>query len=114
MFRAVDAAEAEALPRVWPHAATYRETKPTARIERRARRRRANTVAIEPGIGSGRAESIDDKIKASIRVECGLRNTDNLIAPPKPHCPDEQPTLPSETRREERQTRQRPCSQPLS
>ena len=86
-----------------PRGAAYREIGPVVAVERRAGRRRADVVAaVALGIGNGRAGSTDNKIKVTVRMGYGFRNTDNLVAPLMLRCSDGQPALPWEDRGEER------------
>ena len=96
-------AEAEAMPDGWPRGAACREIGPVVAVERRAGRRRADVVAaVALGIGNGRAGSTDNKIKVTVRMGYGFRNTDNLVALIMLRCSDGQPALPWEDRGEER------------
>lgn len=54
------------------------------------------------GIGNGRAESINNKIKATARMGHGFRNAGNLVALLMLRRSDGQPALPWEDRGEER------------
>ena len=106
VFRAESAAEAEGLLGDWLHAAAYCRIKPVVEVEKKVRRRRADVVAaVELGIGNGRVESINQKIKVTVKVGYGFRNTDNLIALLMLRCSDEHPALPWEDRREEKRKR---------
>ena len=103
VFRADGASEAEGLLDAWLHAAAYCRIKPVVEVEKKVRRRRADVIAaVELGIGNGRVESINNKIKVSVRIGYGFRNTDNLIALLMLRCSDEQPALPWEDRKEEK------------
>ncbi len=51
-------------------------------------------AAVEPGIGNGRAEAINNKIKVTVRMEYGFRNTDNLVSLLMLRCSDCRPRLP--------------------
>ena len=62
-------------------------------------------AAVDLGIGNGRVESINQKIKVTIASGYGFRNTGNLIALIMLRCSDEQPVLPWEDRREEKRKR---------
>ena len=106
VFRAGSSAEAEALLDAWLRAAAYCRIKPVVEVEKKVRRRRADVIAaVELGIGNGRVESINNKIKVTVRMGYGFRNTDNLIALLMLRCSDEQPALPWEDRREEKRKR---------
>ena len=81
----------------------YREIGPVVAVEKKVRRRRADVVAaVALGIGNGRVESINNKIKVTVRMGYGFRNTDNLVALIMLRCSDGQPALPWEDRGEER------------
>ena len=106
VFRADGAAEAEALLDAWLHAAAYCRIRPVVEVEKKVRRRRADVIAaVELGIGNGRVESINQKIKVTVRVGYGFRNTDNLIALLMLRCSDEHPALPWEDRKDEKRKR---------
>ena len=106
VFRAEDAHEAEALLAAWLHRAAYCRIAPVVAVEKKARRRRADVIAaVDLGIGNGRVESINQKIKVTIASGYGFRNTGNLIALVMLRCSDEQPALPWEDRREEKRKR---------
>ena len=103
VFRAGTAVEAEAMPGGWPRGAAYREIGPVVAVGRKAGRRRADVVAaVAPGAGVGRVGGIDDKVKVTVLMGHGFRNTDNLVAPLMLRCSDGQPALPWEDRGEER------------
>ena len=103
VFRAGTAVEAEAMLDGWLHRAAYREIGPVVAVEKKAGRRRADVVAaVAPGAGVGRVESINNKIKVTVRMGYGFRNTDNLVALIMLRCSDGQPALPWEDRGEER------------
>jgi transposase len=106
VFRADDAADAEALLGAWLHAAAYCRIKPVVEVEKKVRKRRADVIAaVELGIGNGRVESINQKIKVTIRMGYGFRNINNLVALVMLKCSDEQPALPWEDRKEEKRKR---------
>jgi transposase len=106
VFRADTPAEAQALLDAWLHRAAYCRIRPVVGVEKKVRRRRADVVAaVELGIGTGRVESINQKIKVTIAAGYGFRNTDNLIAIVMLRCSDEHPALPWEDRREEKRKR---------
>lgn len=106
VFRAGGAAEAEALLEAWLHAAAYCRIKPVVEVEKKVRARRADVVAaVELGIGNGRVESINQKIKVTVKIGYGFRNADNLVALLMLRCSDEHPALPWEDRGEEKRKR---------
>ena len=103
VFRAGTAVEAEAMPDGWLHGAAYREIGPVVAVEKKVGRRRADVVAaVALGIGNGRAESINNKIKVTVRMGHGFRNAGNLVALLMLRRSDGQPALPWEDRGEER------------
>ena len=103
VFRAGTADEAEDLLDSWPRGAAYREIGPVVAVEKKVRRRRADVVAaVALGIGNGRAGSINNKIKVTVRMGYGSHDTDNLVALLMLRCSDGQPALPWEDRGEER------------
>ena len=72
VFRAGTAVEAEAMLDGWLHRAACREIGPVVAVEKKAGRRRADVVAaVALGIGNGRVESINNKIKVTVRMGCG-------------------------------------------
>lgn len=106
VFRAEDAHEAEALLAAWLHRAACCRIAPVVAAGKKVRRRRADVIAaVDLGIGNGRVESINQKIKVTIASGYGFRNTGNLIALVMLRCSDEQPALPWEGRREEKRKR---------
>ena len=106
VFRAETAEEAESLLGAWLHRAAYCRIKPVVEVEKKVRRRRADVVAaVDLGIGNGRVESINQKIKVTIASGYGFRNIDNLIAIVMLRCSDEHPAMPWEDRREEKRKR---------
>ena len=86
-----------------PRGAACCEVGPVVAVGRKAGRRRADVVAaVALGAGVGRVESINNKIKVTVRMGYGFRNTDNLVALLMLRCSDGQPALPWEDRGEER------------
>jgi transposase len=49
---------------------------------------------VELGVSNGRVEAINARIKLSIRIACGFRNIDNLIALVMLRCSDLKVELP--------------------
>jgi transposase len=95
VFRAGTAAEARSLLAAWLHDAAYCRIKPVVAVEKKVRRRRADiAAAVELGISNGRVESINNKVKVTVRMAYGFRNTDNLIALLMLRCSDAEPQLP--------------------
>ena len=58
------------------------------------RRKDAIVRAVELNISNARIESMNNKIKLTIRMGYGFRNIDNLIALVMLRCSDLQPQLP--------------------
>ena len=95
MFRAGTADKAAALLEAWMRDAAYCRIKPLVAIEKKVRRHKVDIAAVvELGIGNGRVEAINNKIKVTIRMGYGFRNTDNLIGVLILRCSDSRPTLP--------------------
>ena len=79
----------------WLRAAAYCRIKPIVAVEKKVRRRRADVVAaVELGTGNGRVESINNKIKVTVKMGYGFRNADNLIGLLMLRCSDSKPQLP--------------------
>ena len=81
VLRAGSAAEVAELLDDWMHRAAYCKI---AKV----------VAAVELGIGNGRVEAINKKIKVTVRMGYGFRNTDNLVALLMLRCGDCQPQLP--------------------
>jgi hypothetical protein len=82
-------------------AAAYCRIAPVGGIEKKVRHRRTDIVAaVELGIGSERVESINNKIKVSVRMDYGFKNTDNLVSLLVLRCPNLQPVMSWEEREE--------------
>ena len=95
MFRARTADKAAALLEEWMCDAMYCRIKPLVAIEKKVRRHKVDIAAVvELGIGNTRVEAINNKIKVTIRMGYGFRNTDNLIGVLILRCSDSRPTLP--------------------
>ncbi len=87
------------MPDGWPRGAAYREIGPVVAVEKKVGRRRADVVAaVALGIGNGRAESINNKIKVTARMGHGFRNAGNLVALLMLRRSDGRPALPREDR----------------
>jgi len=75
--------------------AVYCRIKPLVAIEKKVRRRKADiAVVVELGTGNARVKAINNKIKVTVRMDYGFRNTDNLIGVLMLRCSDSRPTLP--------------------
>ena len=95
MFRAGSPDDAARLLGTWLHDAAYCKIKPVVAVEKKVRKRRADVVAaVELGIGNGRVEAINNKIKVTVKMGYGFRNTDNLVALLMLRCSDCKPQLP--------------------
>ena len=98
MFRARTADKAASLLEAWMRDAIYYRIKPLVAVEKKVRRRKADIAApVELGTGNGRVEAINNKIKVTVRMGYGFRNTDNLIGVLMLRCSDSRPTLPGRT-----------------
>lgn len=61
----------------------------------KVRKRKADVIAaVELGIGNGRVEAINNKIKVTVKMGYGFRNTDNLVGLLMLRCSDCKPQLP--------------------
>ena len=96
VFRAgPDGSEAAELLDDWMHRAAYCKIAKVVAVEKKVRRRRDDIIAaVELGISNGRVEAINNKIKVTVRMGYGFRNTDNLVALLMLRCGDCQPQLP--------------------
>lgn len=95
VFAAESLEEAERLLEKWLHDAAYCKIKPMVDVEKKVRRRKADILAaIELGIGNGRVEAINNKIKVTVKMGYGFRNIDNLEALLMLRCGDFHPKLP--------------------
>jgi len=109
VFKAETGQEAAALLERWLHDAAYCKIKPVVEVEKKVRRRRADVVAAaELGISNGRVEAINNKVKVTVKMGYGFRNTDNLIALTMLRCSDMKPELPGRpTKQEDREKAQK-------
>lgn len=95
VYRAKDAAEAEALLDDWLHRAAYCKIPKVVEVEKKVRRRRDDILrSISLNISNARVESINNKIKVTVKMGYGFRNTDNLVALLMLRCSDTKPQLP--------------------
>lgn len=95
VFRAADGSEAAELLDDWMHRAACCKIAKVVAVEKKVRRRRDDIIAaVELGIGNGRVEAVNNKIKVTVRMGYGFRNTDNLVALLMLRCGDCQPQLP--------------------
>lgn len=101
VFQADDPAEAERLLDDWLHRAAYCRIKKVVEVEKKVRRRRDDILrAVSLGISNARVEAINNKIKVTVKMGYGFRNTDNLIALLMLRCSDVKPRLPWEEKEE--------------
>lgn len=95
VFRADGAEEAARLLDDWMRRAAYCKIGQVVAVEKKVRRRRDDiVVAVTLGIGNGRVEAINNKIKVTVRMGYGYRNIDNLCALFMLRCSDVGPSLP--------------------
>lgn len=95
VFRAGSAAEAGRLLDAWLHDAAYCRVPEVVKVEKKVRRRRDDILAaVGLGIGNGRVESLNNKVKVAVRMGYGFRNVDNLISLLMLRCSDIKPALP--------------------
>lgn len=95
VFRTGDATEAERLLDDWLHRAAYCKIAKVVAVEKKVRRRRDDILrAVSPDIGNARVESINNKIKVTVKMGYGFRSTDNLLALLMLRCSDAKPQLP--------------------
>ena len=91
----IQAQQAAELLDDWMHRAAYCKIAKVVAVEKKVRRRRDDIIAaVELGISNGRVEAINNKIKVTVRMGYGFRNTDNLVALLMLRCGDCQPQLP--------------------
>lgn len=101
VFQAGDPAEAERLLDDWLHRAAYCKIPKVVEVEKKVRRRRDDILrAVSLGISNARVEAINNKIKVTVKMGYGFRNTDNLIALLMLRCSDVKPRLPWERGKE--------------
>jgi len=95
VFQASSVKEAEDLLDDWLHKAAYCKIAQVVKVEKKVRVRRDDILqAVGLGISNARVEAINNKIKVTVRMGYGFRNTDNLIALLMLRCSDLQPHLP--------------------
>lgn len=64
-------------------------------VEKKVRRRRDDILAaVELGLGNGRVEAVNNKIKVTVRMGYGFHNVDNLISLLMLRCSDIRPAIP--------------------
>ena len=95
VFRADGAEEAARLLDDWMRRAAYCKIGQVVAVEKKVRRRRDDIVAaVALGVGNGRVEAVNNKIKVTVRMGYGYRNIDNLCALLMLRCSDVKPSLP--------------------
>lgn len=95
VFGAGSAAEAGRLLDARPHDAAYCRVPEVVKVEKKVRRRRDDVLAaVGLGIGNGRVESLNNRVKVAVRMGYGFRNVDNLISLLMLRCSDIKPALP--------------------
>ena len=79
----------------WLHRAAYCKIPKVVEVEKKVRRRRDDILrSISLNISNARVESINNKIKVTVKMGYGFRNTDNLISLLMLRCSDIRPQLP--------------------
>ena len=74
---------------------TYCKIPKVVEVEKKVRRRRDDILrSISLNISNARVESINNKIKVTVTMGYGFRNTDNLISLLMLRCSDIRPQLP--------------------
>ena len=95
VFRAKGPGEARVLLDDWLKRACRSRISQVVEVNRKVRRRRADIIAaVELGISNARVEAINSKIKVTVKMGYGFRNTDNLIGLLMLRCSDMKPRLP--------------------
>jgi transposase len=95
VFQAGGAKEAEALLDDWLRRASRCRIPQIVAVNKKVRHRRDDIIAaVDLGISNARVEAINNKIKVTVRMGYGFRNTDNLIALLMLRCSDTKPQLP--------------------
>ena len=95
VFKAADADGARTLLDDWLRRACRCRIAQVVDVNKKVRRRRDDIIrAVELGISNARVEAINKKIKVTVRMGYGFRNTDNLIALLMLKCSDIKPCLP--------------------
>lgn len=98
VFKARDGAEAKALLDEWLSRACRCRIAQIVKVNKKVRRRQDDIVrAVELNISNARVEAINSKIKVTVKMGYGFRNTDNLIGLLMLRCSDICPTLPGRT-----------------
>lgn len=81
VIQAEDAEAAAILLRSWLNSASHIRIPEVQELSKKVRRHKEAIIrAVELGISNARVESINNKIKLTVRMAYGFRNVDNLIA----------------------------------
>lgn len=95
VFQAKDAAEAALLLDDWLSRASRSRIAQVVAVNKKVRKRRDDIIAaVDLDISNARVEAINSKIKVTVKMGYGFRNTDNLIALLMLRCSDVKPQLP--------------------
>ncbi len=95
VFKAKNGDEARASLHDWYQRARRSRIDPIVEVSKKVWSRFEDIVAaIECGVSNARVEAINNKIKVTVKMGYGFRNTDNLIALLMLRCSDVKPTLP--------------------
>ena len=95
VYKAGDADEAKARLESWLSWACRCRIPEFVGLSKKVRKRKDAIVrAVELGVSNARIESMNNKIKLTVRMGYGFRNIDNLIALIMLRCSDLQPQLP--------------------
>lgn len=95
VFRAPSPAEAARLLDAWLSRASRCRIGQMVEVEKKVRRRRDDVLAaVELGLGNGRVEAVNNKIKVTVRMGYGFRNVDNLVSLLMLRCSDIRPAIP--------------------
>jgi transposase len=95
VFRAEDTDEAGELLDGWLRQASYCRIPQVVEVAKKVRQRREDIIAaVELGISNARVEAINNKIKVTVKMGYGFRNTDNLVALLMLRCSDLKPKIP--------------------
>lgn len=98
VYKAADAEEARSRLESWLSWACRCRIPEFVELSKKVRRRKDAIVrAVELGISNARIESMNNKIKLTVRMGYGFRNIDNLIALIMLRCSDLKPQLPGRT-----------------
>lgn len=81
VFKSPDGAAAAEKLGKWLNRACRSWTKEIKELSKKVRRRReAIARAVELGVSNARVEAVNNKVKLTVRMGCGFRDIDNLIA----------------------------------